>query len=404
MSSHPHDQWKTIPLFSLIALIAIILVSAMTGLWVLTAIPIGFLFGFFLEKADLCGSSAFSEMIMMKDRRKFWGLCTVIVVSMIGFALLSALGWVKLNPKPLIWANYIVGGLAFGVGIVLAGGCVSGCLFKSGQGNINSMAGLAGIPLGVAAVLHGPLQGFNTYLEHLVIKNPDGSAVTFGTVTGLPYGVLAGLFGIAALGISWVLKKKQRPLPNIIQEEPLPVLQKVITKPWKPWQAGIAIGILACFAYLSSSASGRNYPLGVTHGVLHAQLLITDAPVKHIYAPKPPATAALPKENTAQTPSKKVSWWLILEVAFLVIGAFVSAKLSNKIRFIPRPPEQTVVAFLGGILLGGGAAIAGGCVVGNIMSGVALMSVGNLLFFVTVVLSNWAATWFYMMGGGLLRS
>jgi len=33
---------------------------------------------------------------------------------------------------------------------------------------------------------------------------------------------------------------------------------------WKPWQAGLAIGILAIAAYMSSSASGRNYPLGVT--------------------------------------------------------------------------------------------------------------------------------------------
>lgn len=85
-------NWKSTVLFLMIALVGILLVSASTGLWVLTAIPIGFLFGFFLEKADLCGSSAFSAMIIMKDRHKFWGLCTVIMVSMLGFAALSALG------------------------------------------------------------------------------------------------------------------------------------------------------------------------------------------------------------------------------------------------------------------------------------------------------------------------
>jgi len=67
----------------------------------------------------------------------------------------------------------------------------------------------------------------------------------------------------------------------------------------------------------------------------------------------------------------------------------------------PRPPDQTVIAFLGGILLGTGAAIAGGCVVGNIMSGLALMSVGNIIFAVTVLLANWATTYFYLMGGSL---
>jgi hypothetical protein len=408
MSAQAREKWKPIILFSLIAITIIMIISAKTGLWVLTAIPVGFLFGFFLEKADLCGASAFSEIILVKDWQKFLGICTVIVVSMIGFAALSALGWVKLNPKPMIWANYIVGGIAFGVGIVLAGGCVSGCLFKSGQGNLNSMAGLVGIPLGVAAVEYGPLHGVTVYLKQFIIKAPGGSSVTFSSVTGLPYWLLAAMFAVAAVAVAWGFKKKKPAHANSIKKDDMPFFQRIMTKPWKPWQAGIAIGILACFAYLSSSASGRNYPLGVTHGVLHAQLLLTDAPLKHVYAPKAPSfevqKAIGASMANPEKPAKKVSWWLILEVFALVLGAFTSAKLSNKIKFLPRPPDQTAIAFVGGILLGLGAAIAGGCVVGNIMSGVALMSVGNVIFFATVVLANWVTTWFYLMGGSLLKS
>jgi hypothetical protein len=50
-------------------------------------------------------------------------------------------------------------------------------------------------------------------------------------------------------------------------------------------------------------------------------------------------------------------------------------------------------------LLGAGAAIAGGCVIGNIMSGLALMSVGMIIFTATVLLANWITTYFYLMGG-----
>ncbi len=82
-----------------------------------------------------------------------------------------------------------------------------------------------------------------------------------------------------------------------------------------------------------------------------------------------------------------------------MLGSFVSAKMSGKFRPAPRPPDEIVIAFFGGIMTGVGAAIAGGCVVGNIMSGLALMSVGNLLFAVVVLLANWATTFFYMMGG-----
>jgi hypothetical protein len=69
---------------------------------------------------------------------------------------------------------------------------------------------------------------------------------------------------------------------------------------------------------------------------------------------------------------------------------------------LPKPPEQTVVALFGGFLVGAGAVIATGCVIGNILSGWALMSLGMVLFGVVTVLANWATTYVYLMGGSLL--
>jgi hypothetical protein len=56
------------------------------------------------------------------------------------------------------------------------------------------------------------------------------------------------------------------------------------------------------------------------------------------------------------------------------------------------------VAALGGFLVGTGAALATGCVIGNILSGWALMSVGMVVFAVVTVLANWATTWLYLRG------
>ncbi len=153
-------------------------------------------------------------------------------------------------------------------------------------------------------------------------------------------------------------------------------------------------------AYMSSAASGRNYPLGVTHGVLDIQVLATDYPVHSVYAPPQHAAGLDKKADGAKeaAPKKHVVWWLVIEVICIVLGSFTSAKLRGRFSLMPKPPDETIVAFLGGILAGVGAALAGGCVVGNIMSGVALMSVGNILFFVTVVLTNWVTTRLYLMG------
>jgi len=403
-------SWKRHVFYIAAMIIVALLASAISGLWVLTAIPIGFLFGFFLEKADLCGASAFSEVVMMRDKEKLGGIWVIIAVSMIGFALFASLGLIDLNPKHFTWANKVVGGVLFGIGIVLAGGCVSGCLFKTGQGNINSMAGLVGIPLGIAAVKYGPLSGLNSYLHQFTIKAQDGGAISLSTLTGLPYWLLALLIGVITIFVAWRISQKHRQgKPHnhqavVTEQEETSLMQRLTLKRWKPWQAGLAIGILALAAYMSSASSGRNYPLGVTGGVVYTQLTVTDAPLEYIYAPKSeanPVKAPVFKSQAAGKESKSVHLWLILEVICLVIGAHYSARITGKLQFKPRPPEQTVTSFFGGILLGSGAAIAIGCIVGNIMSGVALMSVGSILFALVVIPVAWLTTYFYLMGGEL---
>ncbi|MBU1053160.1 MAG: YeeE/YedE family protein [Proteobacteria bacterium] len=410
-SSDKIINWKKYFVLCSVILSGITLLAVYTRVWVLTAIPIGFLFGFFLKKGELCGSSAFSEVIMMKDRSKVFGLWIAIVVSMVGFAVLDITGFIILNPKPFLWLNYVVGGLLFGTGIVMAGGCVSGCLYKSASGNINSMAGLLGIPLGIALVEHGPFKGFQDYMKGFVLKSETGGPITLSSLTGLPFWALACIFGLLTL-VFLVFKRKQSEKTYEVTSIDGGRFRKVITRPWKPWQSGLAIGILAIFAYMSSAAVGRNYPLGVTHGVLHLQLLLTDRPLKFIWSKKPAAPSiSVEKEQNIDkvlsdikplpkpAPGKKVNVWLMLLVSGLLVGAWVSAKLSGKINFLPRPPGQTVTAFFGGILLGTGAAFATGCVIGNILSGWALMSVGMFVFGAVTILTNWAATYIYLMGG-----
>ncbi|MBN2417109.1 YeeE/YedE family protein [bacterium] len=374
--------------------------AGITGLWVLTAIPVGFLFGFFLQKGALCGSSAFSEVIIDKDAQKLWGLWVVIVTGMGGFALLDLAGLVTLNPKPFTWMSMIVGGAVFGTGMVLAGGCVSGSLFKAGAGHINSIIALPAIALGVAAVEAGPLAGLNRWMQQFVLTAPGGKPVTLGTLTGLPFWVLAVI--VLTLTVTAVLLHRRTGAGSDEKGAAAAgrLMRAVTARRWKPWQAGIAIGLLGMLAYLSSASSGRTYPLGVTHGVYHVQLLITDKPLQHVYE-KPAAVAPLSESPVPAPPKKKVSWWLILEVISLVGGSWVAARLSGEAKLYNKPPAQLLIALPGGFLVGIGAAFAKGCVVGNIMSGWALMSIGTVVFGITALLANWITTYVYLMGGRL---
>jgi uncharacterized membrane protein YedE/YeeE len=414
MPDRSASNWNTVVVTAILVSVVVVLFAAVTGLWAFTAIPIGFLFGFFMERSDLCGASAFSEVVVMKDAGKLWGFWVAIATSMALFALGAATGLITLSPKPLMWASYLVGGLIFGVGTVLAGGCVSGCLFKAGQGNLNSMAALVAMPIGMSAVAFGPLSGFNKMLSSYVIKSQDGGPITLSSITGLPYWLLAILISVAtlAVGIIWTRKSKQGLAVSDNRPEETQIGDRIFTRRWKPWHSGVAIGVLALLAYTSSAASGRNYPLGVTHGVLFVMDLATESSIASVWSKPKPEQKAGPQKTAFQAakpasqqakPANEgkhtVVWWLVFMVFFVVAGSHVSARMRGNFNLRPKPPEETLIAFAGGLLVGIGAWLATACVIGHILSGVALMSVGSLLFAFAVVLANWVTTYGYLMGG-----
>lgn len=458
MSNRAAADWRAWSASSLAFVVGAAVLAALLDRWVLTALPVGFLFGFFLQKGDLCGASAMSEVLLMRDGRKLLGVWIAIVVGMAGFAALDLAGWVRLSPKPLLWGADLVGGLVFGAGTVLAGGCVSGCMYKAATGNLNSMAGLVGIPLGVALVEAGPLRGVGAALKATLVKGPGGGVMSLPAVTGAPFWVLAAAIATAT-GIALALGRRsaravrgQLPEPEAAATagarsapaqaapaagrssppaggppEGLARWERALTRPWRPWQAGLAIGLLAAPAYLSSAASGRNYPLGVTHGVYHIAQLATDHGFRHIWTAAPAGAAApassagagataataagtgatqagpagAAASSAAAAPAKPLVWWLVLVVAAAMPGAWVAGRLSGQARLLPKPPEETLTAFGGGVLVGVGAAIGTGCVIGNIISGWALLSVGMFLFGAATLLGNWVVTYLYLMGGGL---
>ncbi|HUV13293.1 MAG TPA: YeeE/YedE family protein [Acidobacteriota bacterium] len=398
-----NKQWKTYVTLSVAGIVLFTATAVWTKILVLTAIPIGFLFGFFLQKGDLCGASAFSEVLVMRDRRKVAGLWVLITVAMLGFAVLDLLGWVVLNPKPFLYWNLLAGGILFGVGMVLAGGCVSGCLYKAATGNLNSIVALFMIPAGVMLVEFGPLKSLHQAMKGYVLNTATGEKLSLQSLTGIPFWIWALVIAIvtAVIGFKRLSRNGVGPERERVAGS---AVKRFITHPWKPWHAGVAIGLLMVPAYLSSAASGRNYPLGVTHGVMQAELLLIDNNFNHVY--QTPATAvsqAQGQSSTTPVPpaGKKVVWWLVLLIFSLMLGSWVSARLSGQAKLLPKPPDEVLFAALGGVLVGAGAALATGCVVGNIMSGWALLSIGALFFGVVVVLSNWAATYIYLMGRDL---
>ena len=105
---------------------------------------IAFLFGAIANRTNFCTMGAVSDVVNMGHwgRIRMWGLA--IAVAVLASGALSLTGQVDLSKavaqRPsLPWLSLLVGGLVFGVGMTLAGGCANKNLVRLGGGSLRSL-------------------------------------------------------------------------------------------------------------------------------------------------------------------------------------------------------------------------------------------------------------------------
>jgi len=152
---------------------------------------------------------------------------------------------------------------------------------------------------------------------------------------------------------------------------------------WSPYLVGAGIGILVCLGFLlSNKAIGCSTAYARTSGM--AEKFVRGDKVKE----KPYYKKFIPEIDW--------EWMLVLGI---VVGALISSLLSGgfRIEMVPQIWEDTFGssqilrfsgALIGGILLGFGARMAGGCTSGHGISGTSQLSVGS-----------WLAFLFFFIGG-----
>lgn len=118
---------------------------AITSIYVMQAVSIklgfamlcGLGFGLLIERAQICFTSAFRDL--WATGRAYMGKA-IIYGMLIGTLCVFSYIQLGMNPK-IMWAgpNAIIGGLLFGFGIVLAGGCETGWMYRAMEGQVHFM-------------------------------------------------------------------------------------------------------------------------------------------------------------------------------------------------------------------------------------------------------------------------
>jgi uncharacterized membrane protein YedE/YeeE len=117
---------------------------------------LAFVFGLIANKTNFCTMGALSDIVNIGHwgRMRMWLLA--IAVAIAGATVLAYTGQVDLTKataqRPtLSWLSMLVGGLTFGVGMTLSGGCANKNLIRVGGGSVRSIVVL--VFLGIASYM-----------------------------------------------------------------------------------------------------------------------------------------------------------------------------------------------------------------------------------------------------------
>jgi len=329
---------------------------------------VGVLFGFVLQRGRFCMNSAFRDIILLKEFKLAKAVVIALITLMIGFAIFALAGVITLAPKPLkIWGA-IVGGLVFGIGMVLAAGCASGTTYRVGEGMVGSLVAGFGLTLGALMTAFGVLADAKTFLQTTVIGTQLTLFGEFGAFTPI-FMLILGIVGAALTFYFWglpVLNKRKETKEPLVKFDN--AVESIFKKAYPWWVTGIVIGIIGTVAYIVS-----NGVLGITGGWMDLSLWLTTADA--------------------------VAWAGFIIVG-AILGSFISAYIGGEFKIrVPKDGLTLLKQLFGGILMGFGAVTAMGCNITNILGGVPQLSLHSIITGACIMFGSWIMAYLLFMRG-----
>ncbi|QTX04787.1 YeeE/YedE family protein [Agromyces archimandritae] len=325
-----------------------------------SGLVIGVILGYLFQRGRFCVTGAFRDVWLSGSTRMLSALVVVIAVHAVGLFALQSAGVIQLGTGPFPWLASIVGGLVFGFAIILAGGCATGTYYRAGEGLVGSWFALVFYALFAAISKTGPLAEFTAGIRGVTI--PDGTV--YETLNVSPWVLVAVLAAVAV----WLIVRDRRRLKAPVATLPARrtgLAHVLFEKRLNPFLVAALIGVVGVIAWPLSAATGRNAGLGIT----------------------------TPSANIASylvTGDVELVDWGVFLVLGILLGSFLSALASHEFR-VRVPDAATILkSIAGGALMGVGAAIAGGCTVGNSMVATAQFSY-----------QGWVSTAFMLLGAGI---
>ncbi len=332
---------------------------------------LAFIFGYVGNKTQFCTMGAVSDIVNMShwDRMRAWLLA--IAIATMGTSLLAYTGDFDASKtiytgSSFYWLAALVGGLTFGVGMTLAGGCGQRTLVRLGGGNLKSVVVFLFLGYAALVTLSGIFGAFRVGVlqASAVTIHLDGMQ-TLPALLGMatPQGILTiGMaVGVALLVFVFMNKEFRGSSDNIL--------------------AGVVIGLIVVAGWY---VTGR-FGFGMNPDTLEDVYLGTNSHLAESM------TFVAPLGYTMNlwaywTDNSTIVTFGIGSVFGVVIGAFVYGVVHKTFRWESfNSPQDMFRHIIGATLMGFGGVTGMGCTIGQGVTGMSTLAVSSAIVLVSII-------------------
>jgi hypothetical protein len=334
---------------------------------------LSFAFGAVAQRINFCTMGAIADAVSFGDTTRLRQWAFAICIAMLGTQALVAFGAIDTadaiyTNERFTWLAYLIGGLCFGFGMVLAGGCGSRTLVRIGGGNLKSLVVFFVLGLSAFVTLRGAFALFRVGVieaASLRLTTTQDLPAILGGPLGLTPSLAHVLIGGALVAVlaAWVLRLREfRTSENVLGSAALGAVVVGV------WYVSGHIGHLAEHpvtleeTYLAT-ASGRMESLTFVAPIAHTLdwLMFT-------------------------SDKSKVLTLGVAAVLGTIAGSAAYAITARRFRWEGfAGTEDTANHLVGAILMGFGGVTALGCTIGQGLTGLSTLALGSFLAFGAIV-------------------
>jgi len=369
-------------LILLLLALAYVLSSAEQANTAPISLLMGTALGILFERGRFCFFCIFREGIEEKNSTPFISVLVAIATGAIGYSVvfgqfLPDTSSDSLPPgahiAPISWPLALAA-FAFGIGMALSGACISGHLYRLGQGYLRAIPALIGSVVGFAL-------GFFSWNWFYLNAISDSPTLWLPHYIGYSGSLILTLLVLALIGVVALKKGVNSEAFRSSPSQFVSVstsLYRAIHERWSPITTGAIVGVIGVVAYL------RIEPLGVTRQISTTTRTLMDkqqiGPETINGLDRMAGCIAVVSEAITN------NGWLILGI---VVASFAAALSGNRFKLSKLTARNATSALLGGVLLGWGSMISLGCTIGVLLSGTQAFAVSGWVFFAFAGLGVW---------------